>query len=157
VVETYTDKHKALAKHLTYLEIDDIDSGDDVLFDAYHTHYWVMDKEEAMDLVYDEVDEMIYSHLYTFPIQRVANILKVDVEAIKEFFLADVLVGEVRIGDMLDGELLGEFIDSNKCAYDADYFVSFYTDYLFDYNLSGEIVDSKCQNIMVDGFYIYER
>ena len=154
LIETYTVKHIALAEYLTYLHIDDIENEDDIGFNAYDAYYLVLDREEAWETVYDNILQMLDDETYTFPIKQVIKVLKVSEEELQLFFLADVLTGDLIFGKEIGGETLLRFVEKITTK---EQFAFYYTDYLFDNNLSGQILDSRMKNVTNNGFHIYER
>ena len=154
MVETYTPKHIALSQYLTHLQIDDIENENDIGFNAYDAYYWVLDRDEAWETVYENILEMLDEDTYTFPIKNVVEALKIEKDELQIFFMPYVLTGEFTLGKEIGGETLMKFI---KTISDKSSFACSYTDYLFNSNRSGDILDSYMKDVVVNGFHIYER
>lgn len=152
--EKYTPKHIALSEYLTHLHIDDIENDDDISFQGYDSYYWVLTRDEAWETVYENVLEMLGEDTYTFPIKNVIEALKIDKDKLQIFFMPYVLTGEFTLGKEIGGETLMKFINTIS---DKNNFAYYYTDYLFNNNRSGEILDSYMKDVVVNGFHIYER
>jgi hypothetical protein len=153
MIETYTDRHKALAKHIG-VDLEDIDDEDGVEMSYDDSFFWVLTTSEAWEMVYDEISDMLNSEHHTFSLREVAKVLNMDIGKIEDFFLADVLTKKMHWGNEITGHDLSRFLDAFS---DKDDFKTDFTHHLFEYNKSGEILCSNVKNVIVDGFHIYCR
>jgi hypothetical protein len=150
----YTNKHQALAKHLS-LTCTLIDNLDDVFFTCKPYDFLIVTDDEIKDFLVNEIDVVFELPFYEFSLDDVATVMEVEVEKIKEFFLPEIIIGEVNFHyNKIDSKVLLKYLENNR---GASFFIENYANFLISQGRSGEILCNKKSNEKEDGYNIYWR
>lgn len=153
--KNYTEKHKVLSEYLL-VDCSEIENDNDqiFIFDSYN-EFWVLTDEESIDFLINEIDVSFEMPFKQFSLQEVAKTLDIKIETIKEFFLPDILTGEVNFNfNKIDSNVLLKYLNAFQ---GVSFFIDNYAKLLVDENRSGEILCSKQLTTRRSEYNIYYR
>ncbi len=157
---SYTEKHLALAEHLNIEPFMIENENDEIfyIFDAEENdekEMWVLTKEEASKQLNHFIAKEMEMPFYSFKLSFVAEALGVAEEDVKEYFLPEILLNEIRFDDgWIDTPPLRRYVEDKFSVY---FFVHSFCKFVIETDSSGEFLCNKMRETVVNGFHIYYR
>lgn len=159
VEKNYSDKHMAVASYFKLKPSIIISVGDDSFCVSKGKHqsknFIVLTKEEAMEKLKQCILNIL-DNKHTFKSLKfsfIATAIGVSEIDIKEFFLPEILLGEIRFDDdWIDIEPLKRYVQEKLSI---DFFINAFSDFIMNTNSSGEFLCSRNSEIIHNGFHIY--
>ncbi len=160
-----TDKMIALSHYLN-VNCDLIRTKDDIQFyieddfDDYYLNnsFYVFNERETIDRLYQYIVEEMFLSKRKLKLKDVAYSLNIEVDDIKEFFLVEIILGEVRLTDYIHTHLLLRFLEGKDLFYT---FAQTYAEFVFYNNESYSILSDnrfsfRTDNV-VNGYHIFPK
>jgi hypothetical protein len=158
--EFYTRKHYALAEKLCVSPSIIQNENDEVFYlcDKENNHeqeFWVLTSDDALDTLKSFIGMEFNMPMSEFDLSHVAKSLGVEEQGIKEFFLPEILTGEIDFSyGTIDITPLRKYVEE---MHSIEIFIDNFCEFIIDIGKSGSFLCSRMQETKNDIFHIYYR